>query len=61
MGLELVNVGFELVNSGDTMKDFWTSFGIALIRDISENYDIKSISVFNSNRDFHIESAVDFH
>ncbi|CAJ0835067.1 17731_t:CDS:2, partial [Entrophospora sp. SA101] len=54
------NASLELANATDTVKEFWISFGICLTRDISENYDLKSISVFESVKDLHIESAIDF-
>ncbi|CAJ0764539.1 17371_t:CDS:2 [Entrophospora sp. SA101] len=54
------DASLELANATDTVKEFWISFGICLTRDISENYDLKSISVFESVKDLHIESAIDF-
>nr|CAG8672512.1 7957_t:CDS:2 [Entrophospora candida] len=59
-GYICIYVSLELVNATDTVKEFWVSFGICLTHDISENNDLKSISVFESVRDLHIESAIDF-
>ncbi|RIA78879.1 hypothetical protein C1645_849727 [Glomus cerebriforme] len=53
VGLELINLDFDVCN-------FWTSLGICLIHDISENYCLKSISYFDSVNDLHIKSAIDF-